>query len=425
MSRKNIVILISLLVFLIITAITIGVLFRGASQRTQKTPVPTTTFDAARGGSRLFDAARSGTQSLSNPQKQKRFEEIVRSSTNSLNSTQQQKMNALREKLPEVNEDFEMNYSPSLNHFFVLKKTPQATSRLRDFLNENEVLDVYEQGHGVIVETGLPFADAQTKVRETILEAIEDGVLEGDEEAEGEDLVKRGKTSKARVTASSQTQGKETEETKLLTDLLKILLSFNLGTTSTGSADTTAAQIGQVSSPPNLGAQNSAGYYLMPNSPTGDYVFAEGTCTAQRYGQKALVDVLYTVAQNWKAKYPDSRLRIGDLNASGHASHKWGYDVDVTTFNVKAQSKDAAAWMDHPEYGSRGRVQSMELGKMFVNTKLVDMIFFNDEEVNAVVTAHARQNNLPLTFMKYWSGHRDHFHVRLKLPQGPVSAPGC
>src|SRR3990167_8389925 len=130
-------------------------------------------------------------------------------------------------------------------------------------------------------------------------------------------------------------------------------------------------------------------------------------------GKKELVGVIYTVSQAWMKKYPDSRLRVGDLNASGHNSHRWGVAVDITISNQSAANTG----------GSRER--NIELGKMFANTGLLKNIWFCDNTVNSEVVKYARANNLSLQQMSCVSGHNDHFHVDITPPRGPASTPGC
>ena len=86
--------------------------------------------------------------------------------------------------------------------------------------------------------------------------------------------------------------------------------------------------------PPNLGPENSThkGYYQLPKSTDGAYM--SYSCPAQSWGSKELVSVLYTVAQRWKKEHPKGVLMIGDLNASGHKSHKWGRGVDIQYLSI-------------------------------------------------------------------------------------------
>jgi hypothetical protein len=165
-------------------------------------------------------------------------------------------------------------------------------------------------------------------------------------------------------------------------------------------------------SPPNLiPHQTRAGYYqLPPVSPDNSYDVY--TCDNQLWGSKELIDVLYTVAKRWKQKYPGGYLYIGDLNASGHASHKWGRAVDL---EATTNGTDMVA--DFTEkFGPYNRVATVELGKMFVDTNLVKHIWFNDVSVNSEVLKYAsdtgRSKNM---LMQPITGHDNHFHLDINL----------
>lgn len=180
------------------------------------------------------------------------------------------------------------------------------------------------------------------------------------------------------------------------------------GATGGGSDDCKDQQQDQqqslngVQPPPNLGSPNSQGYYQMPDSPqpAGLYGFNGGTPPAQRCGTKELVSVIYTVATNWKSRYPDSMILVGDLNAAGHASHENGTDVDIYTSNKSAANT------------SGDRNKSIELGKMFIDTGIIKFIFYNDTTVQQAVNDYASSKGLPGR-MQSWSGHENHFHVRI------------
>ncbi len=178
--------------------------------------------------------------------------------------------------------------------------------------------------------------------------------------------------------------------------------------------------VGGLVYPPNLGSPTSLGYYKMPLAQKGEYVFSESACDAQRYGSKTLTGVLYTVALNWKAKYPGSKLRIGDLNATGHLSHNNGVDVDITVSDFSAANTSASA------------ERSIALGKMFIDTGQIELIYFGDDPPPAVATtvgsalnSYAVSKGLPYR-THHFDGHNDHFHVRIYSKyQLPYFKPGC
>ena len=161
--------------------------------------------------------------------------------------------------------------------------------------------------------------------------------------------------------------------------------------------------IAGVQAPPNLAGPQSNGYYLMPDAqPPGLYTFNGGTPPESRCGSKQLVSVIYTVAQAWKQKFPDSNLVVGDLNGPGsqHKSHNFGVDVDITT-----SDRSAANTSGDPE-------KSKALARMFADTKVIKNIFYNDTSVQQDFNAYVASKGYPGK-MSSESGHDNHFHVRL------------
>ncbi len=339
------------------------------------------------------------TQPDESSNKETQFRQAIQRS-----SSNQEGLSQLRSKVPVSTSDFDLSYSQELNSFVATLKTPQGNDKLKEFLRDNGAIDQYQNGSEAFIVTTRQQSEAVEDVKNALVEDLDheqESVRPNDDQSTNQDQ------------PSVETQ----KDVQLLSDLLKTLLTFDLGTTTGGTPDGSGGSpppsAGSLNYPPNLGNADSLGYYQMPIALNGEYIFNGGTCAAQRYGKRELTGVIYTVALNWKDKYPDSRLMVGDLNASGHASHANGIDVDIFTSNRSGADVR----------GSKER--NIELGKMFVNTKLIDMIFFNDSQVNAAVTAYARQNNLPLTVMKSWPGHDDHFHVRIAAPKGPQYTPGC
>jgi murein endopeptidase len=129
--------------------------------------------------------------------------------------------------------------------------------------------------------------------------------------------------------------------------------------------------------------------------------------------------VLYTVAQRWKAAHPKGWIYLGDMNAAGHKSHRWGVAADL---EATTNGTDWVADMTKPSYN---RAATIELGKMFVDTGKLKNIWYNDTAVDQAVIAYAQSMHLPLTQMMPISGHDNHFHVDVTTPRGPQYEPGC
>ncbi len=169
--------------------------------------------------------------------------------------------------------------------------------------------------------------------------------------------------------------------------------------------------------PPNIGGPGIDGYYTMPPSLNG--ALHINSCQAHRTGSLEQISVLYTVAERWKSVHPKGWINLGDMNAAGHLSHKWGVaaDIEATTNGI-----DKVADFIHGNYN---QAATIELGEMFVDTGKLKSIWFNDEVVDHAVTAYARSKNLPLEQMMPQLHHDDHFHTNTNGPRGPLYEPHC
>lgn len=157
-------------------------------------------------------------------------------------------------------------------------------------------------------------------------------------------------------------------------------------------------------------------YYQMPGAPNGEYTFDGGTPSAQRYGKKELVCTIHTVAKAYKAKHgAKSTVKVGDLNASGHASHKWGVGVDI---NAKGQLA-AADSLD----GNYNKEATLDLGKMFIDTGKVKNIWWcgTDGSIQELLT-YAQSKNKSIS-IQCLPNHEDHFHVDISAARGAEHTP--
>lgn len=158
---------------------------------------------------------------------------------------------------------------------------------------------------------------------------------------------------------------------------------------------------------------NNELYYIYGSSKakTGD---GGATPSYQRYGKPALVAMFQDVAVQFRKKYPETKLVVGDLNAiAGHASHKNGVDIDVYA------QDHMAADMRGAHRNAKSVERTVALGKLFMDTRKIDVIFYNDPAVIRKVNAYAQQNNLPGRMESSNSTHEFHFHVRIKDRAGP------
>lgn len=174
--------------------------------------------------------------------------------------------------------------------------------------------------------------------------------------------------------------------------------SGSSGDVSTGDAST-IADISDMKFEKAACTSGSAagGCYQLPDS---KYYSPYGS---NHTGTKCLVQMIAATSKAWKEKYPNDVVRVGDMNAPGHLSHKTGVDVDIYT--------DQAANMTIPSYSKE---RSIEYGRLWFSTGNIDYIFFNDASVRSGVQDYAKANKLP-GVIQAWPNHEDHFHVRLKV----------
>lgn len=160
------------------------------------------------------------------------------------------------------------------------------------------------------------------------------------------------------------------------------------------------ADISDIPIRPVSGGYGSAqgGFYQLPPSK-----YWESTSPSQNQrGSQCLVKLIAATSKAWKEKYPQDTIYVGDLNAPGHLSHSQGVDVDIST--------KRAANMNLSSYS---RERTIEYGKLWFSTKLIEYIFFNDDSARPPIQNFAKQKGYPGIIMEE-AGHEDHFHVRLK-----------
>lgn len=147
----------------------------------------------------------------------------------------------------------------------------------------------------------------------------------------------------------------------------------------------------------------------------GEFGVGRGeTCPAQRWATKDTIGVIHTSALAWNAAHPDIRLMIADLNADGHASHRKSIDFDIYV-------DDDSIRIGSPKYKKE---HAIELGKIFLNTGRVEIMFFNDPEVIDALNQYAKDEGLSGS-TEYAANHNAHFHVRTTDTPTKEVAPSC
>lgn len=197
-----------------------------------------------------------------------------------------------------------------------------------------------------------------------------------------------------------------------------------------------------VTCPSNLGQPdpNRYDYYDLPLPAEGD-AYSDYGPTTRNTGSQELVCAIYTVGKAYKASVHGQRgsqVQVGDLNAAGHESHKWGVAVDIW---AAGGGVCAGAWENNPAnpdhpctgYGPEDNQATIDFGKMWVDTGLVKNIWWcpedapNEDDQDGLsqveIRRYAEGKGTPIT-IKCLDGHRDHFHVDIKDEyRGPVYEP--
>lgn len=194
------------------------------------------------------------------------------------------------------------------------------------------------------------------------------------------------------------------------------LAKYGSGTPSAGSsASFSSSCIGSSNieglvCPADMEAHPSReGYFKLPPAPNGEYEIY--SIEARQYGSEALVCTIYTVALAFNdAMQGRSKLRIGDLNATGHSSHNRGVAVDLSGFGELQVGSHTKSWK-----GSYDKDATILLGKMFADTGQLRNIWWCDpgDDSTEKILEYAESNNLIEDGgqIKCIEGHSDHFHV--------------
>lgn len=374
--------------------------------------------------------APNPTQVVTNPQtalKQLTTEEkthidtIVRIEYGRLSADERARLENFKRELPFHSEVFDIEYVPAIGKYVIYMKDTAATTTLKNYLGTQRVEDIYVSGSNVFMFTREPI---DVTVADFI-NALKDDTHHG----EGANV--QGVYAQAPNDPPPEYGVPKEEDFTKMFDWAKVATTFNFGggvsetgagVPATGGTTGTGGTANDAEFIKRAGAPNESGYYKMP-PPTGTE-YEISSCDGHHYGSIELLTLLNKVAFDWKAKYTDgSYLRIWDINATGHASHRNGVDVDIDISNLSAANMCSDFYSQPGTCGeglNEGQCRSIELGKMFVSTNIVKMIFFDDPEVNARITAWARANGKDnLQVIEPWgtqacdAGHHDHFHVRV------------
>ncbi len=180
-------------------------------------------------------------------------------------------------------------------------------------------------------------------------------------------------------------------------------------------------------------------YYLLPDLPDGINVRGGSNPDDYSYGVREIVCAVNTVAEKFRDKYgAGAYTQTMDLNGSGHWYHANGTDVDTYAFLANGQS--AAT-----NVSAQSQEATIELGKMWIDTGLVDTIIWCDPGSTPQPTGDMSnqtigngpamdalreygrgkgKNTTGDVLVFCWSSHYDHFHIRIdRSLKGPCHMP--
>lgn len=148
----------------------------------------------------------------------------------------------------------------------------------------------------------------------------------------------------------------------------------------------------------------------------------------RHYGHEVLVSFVRDLAKRIVAsKLP--RLALGDLGQprggpapSGHASHQSGLDIDIwfQPKNPRAKRPREIDMVDHKRKkpSPAWKRRHARMVEMAARDPRVARIFVNPVLKLAMCKANRGKDTSWLRVVRPWFGHSEHFHVRLRCPDG-------
>lgn len=163
--------------------------------------------------------------------------------------------------------------------------------------------------------------------------------------------------------------------------------------------------------------------------PTGEaartlYRIWRNTTPEHRWGRPGLVSLLLGVAARYRARYPDDRMSIGDLDAPGprHQTHRRGVNADLyLEAHMMSRNVGGGRYPDNYAGRSRQKVASMRARVLYLAQSLARCtdgqisIYYNDPEVIERFNAWFQDAGLESPFGPPMRAHnrlhRFHFHI--------------
>lgn len=209
---------------------------------------------------------------------------------------------------------------------------------------------------------------------------------------------------------------------------------------TSGDSRTAKSVFGHISSPAQFASEPigfysegcQAGAVQLPE--TGPTWQAMRLSRNRNWGQPILVDYIEDLSRK-AAQLPGwEGLYVGDMSQprggpmiSGHASHQTGLDTDVwftppQRLNLTASERENVSAVNlaktrgaYPDSGWTAQHESL-LKAAASDPRVLRIFVFPGAKVS--MCDHAGSDRAWLRKIRPWYGHQDHFHVRLKCPEG-------
>ena len=142
--------------------------------------------------------------------------------------------------------------------------------------------------------------------------------------------------------------------------------------------------------------RSRAGFVQLPSSGSGYYAYG---AAYKRWGKPNLVYGVQRVGRRW-AQTGQPRMGVGNISLENggymapHSSHQVGEDVDVIP--VRNDGREAGVTIHQRAYS---RTQTQRLLDLFVAEVPLRLCLFNDSGTRNT---------------RYWAGHDNHFHYRMR-----------
>lgn len=175
MSKKIILILIVILVFLILITSFISNLFKNKKPETEiKNLMPTTVLNYGSSSSVNKDA-KTGKTDTQIAQDKKLADKII-SQIKVLPQTDIEILNNLNKSLPFTSADFDVEYSPYLNQYFISKKTADADQKITLWAADNKLSELIKNPN-LFVFTDQPAAEYKQQAEGIIISVRKQALL--------------------------------------------------------------------------------------------------------------------------------------------------------------------------------------------------------------------------------------------------------